>query len=800
MAIDVRGPLGKGARARTLLLLFLSVAPVGRAGAQPRPPSPAENFRQLGEILPPPSGSRTASGSPGRSYWQQRADYVIDVELDEAKRRIAGRETVTYRNNSPESLRYIWLNLDQNLFRKDSDANLSQTAPRLPLPPPPPSGAPIPGATRALPRLSYDALDTLIESQSFDGGFNIKAVTDAKGAPLPHVIVKTAMRIDLPEPLPPQGVTVFNVTWAYNINDGLKINVRTGYETFADGNDIFEIAQWFPRLAPYTELNGWQQTQYLGAGEFSAEFGDYLVRITAPDDHIVTASGVLQNPEQTLSRVQRDRLAQARTANKPVLIVTPEEARAAEKRKSTNRKTWVFKADNVRDFAFASSRKFIWDAQGHAADGMNVLAMSFYPNEANPLWGQYSTAAIVHTLKVYSRYSFPYPYPVAISVNGSEDGMEYPMISFTGKRPDPDGTYPARRKYSMISTVIHEVGHNYFPMVVNSDERRWAWMDEGLNSFLEYLAEMEWETGYPATRGMPSSIAAYMAGEDQDAIMTSPDLSRSVGATAYNKPATGLTILRETILGPELFDHAFREYARRWKFKRPEPADFFRTMEDATGVDLDWFWRGWFYGTEHVDQSIASVKLFAIDSRNPDIEKALQRKERDGKPRSLPEQRDAGKPRALDSRSDLMDFYNGYDPLDVTDADRKAYTDLLAGLDAREKELLGNRANFYVVGIKNLGGLVMPVILRVDYTDGTSEDLRLPAEIWRRNAVSFEKLIITPREISRLTLDPHGELPDTDLSNSVWPPQPAKSRIELFKEGTPKNPMQDGVKKPVTLK
>ncbi|MEO8501988.1 MAG: M1 family metallopeptidase, partial [Vicinamibacteria bacterium] len=747
-----------------LVLLGLTAAPAARA--QPRPPAPAEKFRQLGEMLPSGSDYRTASGSPGRSYWQQRVDYVIDVELDEAKRRIVGRETVTYKNNSPDSLTYLWLDLDQNVFRKDSDANLSQTAPRLALPAPPPAGAPIPGAPRSGPRLSYDALDTLLESSTFEGGFNIKAVTDAKGAPLPHRVVRTMMRIDLKEPLPPQGAFTFNVGWDYNINHGLKINVRTGYEPFPkDGNDIFEIAQWFPRLAPYTDVNGWQQTEYMGAGEFALEFGDYLVRITAPDDHIVAASGILQNPEQTLSQAQRARLARARTADRPVLIVTPEEARTAERRRSVARKTWIFKADNVRDFAFASSRKFIWDAQGYARDGINVLAMSLYPNEANPLWGQYSTAAVVHTLKVYSRYSFPYPYPVAISVNGSEEGMEYPMISFTGRRPDEDGTYPARRKYSMISTVIHEVGHNYFPMVVNSDERRWAWMDEGLNAFIEYLAEMEWEKGYPTTRGMPSSIAAYMATDGQDSIMTSPDLSRSLGATAYNKPATGLTILRETILGRDLFDHAFKEYARRWKFKHPEPADFFRTMEDASGIDLDWFWRGWFYGTDHVDQTIDSVKLFTVDTRDPDVEKALQRKDHDQKPLPLPEQRDAARPHAVDAEPELKDFYNHYDPLDVTEADGKAYADLVARLDPHEKELLGTSKNFYVVGIKNLGGLVMPVILKVDYADGTSEELRLPAEIWRYNASSVEKLIITPREISRITVDPQGELPDTDLSN-----------------------------------
>jgi hypothetical protein len=770
----------------------------GNAPAQTKLTNPIDKFRQLEEILPTPNDYRTASGAPGFRYWQQKADYVIDVELDEVNRRIIGRETITYKNNSPDTLTYLWLQLDQNVFRPDSDMNVTRTAPPFQIAPPPLTAAsPAPGPVPpSIPRLTYDSLDSLLASMTFAGGHNITAVTDAKGLALTHTIVKTMMRIELPQPMPPQGVFVFNVAWNYNINESKKITGRTGYESFPrDGNDIFEIAQWFPRFAAYTDVNGWHHKQFLGAGEFTLEFGDYLVRITAPEDHIVGASGVLQNPERVLTPAQRERLVQAGAARKPVLIVTPEEAKANEKEKSTAKKTWIFKADNVRDFAFASSRKFIWDAQGHTVDNNKVMAMSLYPNEGNPLWEQYSTAAIIHTLNVYSRYSFTYPYPVAISVNGPVGGMEYPMICFNGPRPEEDGTYIARRKYGLISVVIHEVGHNYFPMIVNSDERQWTWMDEGLNSFLQYLAEVEWEKDYPSTRGEPRNLVEYMTSETQDPIMTNSESVQQLGANAYAKPATALNILRETVLGRELFDYAFKEYSRRWKFKRPEPADFFRTMEDASGVDLDWFWRGWFYSTDHADQAIASVRVFTVDTRDPDLEKALRKKERAARPESLAKQRNAPLPKKVDAQPELKDFYNSFDELDVTEADRKAFADVLAKLEPREKDLLGTSANFYIVSLQNQGGLVMPVILKVDYTDGTSQEMRIPAEIWRRNSSSVEKMIVTAKEIKSLTLDPHLEIADTDLSNNTWPPQPARSRFQLFKDEKQKNPMQEIEKK-----
>ena len=736
--------------------------------------SPADKFRQLEEILPTPNEYRTASGAPGHRYWQQKVDYDIDVELDDANQRIIGSERITYHNNSPDTLTYLWLQLDQNRFRKDSDDQMTKTAP---------------GEIEKMPLAMIESL----VHRSDKYGYNITAVKDANGAPLAHAIVRTMMRIDLKQPLAPGRSVTFAVDWNYFVPDAKKMDGRGGLEYFPkDGNYLYGISQWFPRLAAYTDVNGWQHKQFLGAGEFTLEFGDYKVRITAPDDHVVGSTGVLQNPEQVLTAKWRERLKQAETATKPVLIVTPEEAKANETNKPKGKKTWIFHADNVRDFAFASSRKFIWDAQGHNVEGNKVMAMSFYPKEGNPLWAQYSTAAIIHTLNIYSRYSFNYPYPTAISVNGPiNGGMEYPMICFNGPRPEADGTYSAMTKYGLISVVIHEVGHNFFPMVVNSDERQWTWMDEGLNSFLQYLSEAEWEANYPARRGEPKYIVDYMTAPIHDPIMTNSESVMALGPNAYAKPATALNILRETVLGRELFDYAFKTYAQRWRFRRPEPADFFRTMEDASGVDLDWFWRGWFYTTDHTDIGIEGVKLYNIDTKNPEVEKTVARREQEAEPVTLSAQRNQPLPKLVEQKPELKDFYNGYDPLKVTDRDREQYQKFLAALTEDEKKLFNSGLNFYVVELKNIGGLVMPVIFEIEYTDGTKEELRIPAEIWRRNNLAISKMIVTPKEIKSITLDPHLETADTDLTNNYWPQRPVKSRFQIFREQQKQpNPMQ----------
>ena len=744
----------------TFLLVFLMTASLP---AQSKT-TPSDKFRQLEELLPTANEQRTASGAPGARYWQQRADYVIDVEIDDVNQRLIGKETVTYKNVSPDTLNYIWLQIDQNIFAKDSDTQTTGTAPDL----------------RNVP---LNQLEQIV-GRTYDGRVNITSVTDSAGRPLRNTLNKTMMRIDLPTPLVSGGTFVFNVAWNYNINNQRIFGGRTGYEYFPrDKNYIYEIAQWFPRMAAYYDVYGWQHTQYLGSGEFTLEFGDYLVRITAPNDHVVSSTGVLQNPNQILKPEWRQRLKQAETAREPMKIITNEEAKANETSKPTGKKTWVFKGDNVRDFAFATSRKFIWDAQGHNVEGNKVMAMSYYPNEGNPLWEKYSTHAIIHTLNVYSRYSFTYPYPVAISVNGPVGGMEYPMICFNGPRPQPDGSYSAQTKYGLISVIIHEVGHNYYPMIVNSDERQWTWMDEGLNTFVQFLAESEWEKDYPSRRGEPQNITDYMVSENQVPIMTQSDSVLQFGNNAYGKPATALNILRETVMGRDLFDFAFKQYSQRWKFKRPTPADFFRSMEDASGVDLDWFWRGWFYTTDHVDISIENVRLYQINTQNPDVEKEFLRKQENARPKTLSQQRNENLPKRIDQYPSLRDFYNEFDEFKVTDVERQNYQAFVGSLDEVEKSILNSGYFFYTVDLKNVGGLVMPLIFKVEYMDGSSEQIRIPAEIWRYNNFNVSKLIATKKEAKAIVLDPNLETADADLENNFFPRRTVPTRFQTFKSG-----------------
>jgi len=748
--------------------LLAGIAFVAIAAAQNKK-SPADKFRQLEEVLPTPNDQRTASGAPGHKYWQQRADYSIDVELDDVNQRIVGKGTVTYHNNSPDALNYLWLQLDQNIWDPHSDTYLTETAPdwkKFPLP--------------AFRRHMDDV---------FEGGYTVGTVRDEQGRELHKHINRTMMRVDLPSPLAPGKSFVFSLDWNYKINNSKRISGRTGAEYFPkDGNWLYEIAQWFPRMAAYTDVNGWQHKQFLGTGEFTLEFGDYKVRITAPNDHIVASTGVLQNPNEVLTAVQRQRLQQAHTAKKPVMIVTEAEATANEKSKPTGKKTWVFHAENVRDFAFASSRKFAWDAQGHTSGSNTVMAMSYYPKEGNPLWERYSTHAIIHTLNVYSRYTFQYPYPVAISVNGPVGGMEYPMICFNGPRPkEEDKTYSARTKYGLVSVVIHEVGHNYFPMIVNNDERQWTWLDEGLNSYLQYLAEAEWEEKYPSRRGDPAKIVEYMTSDSHDPIMTNSESIVDLGGNAYHKVATALNILRESILGRERFDFAFKEYAQRWMFKRPMPADFFRTMEDASGTDLDWFWRGWFYTTDNVDVSIEGIKLYTVDTHNPDIEKPLSKRTQEQEPVTLSAQRNKPLKKRVEEFPELLDFYNSHDEFAVLPSDKKAFETFVKQFEEDERKLFDPSMNFYAVVLKNAGGLVTPVILEVEFSDGKKEELRIPAEIWRRNNLQVEKMIPTRKEIRSITLDPHLETADVDLSNNAWPRKPVRTKFQIFKEDRDKN-------------
>ncbi|WP_028101696.1 M1 family metallopeptidase [Pseudoduganella violaceinigra] len=747
-----------------------------------------DKFRQLDELLPSANQYRTASGAPGHAYWQQRADYTIRAALDEANRSITGSGQVTYHNNSPDTLNYLWLQLDQNIYKPDSDARMTLTAP---------SREAWANARGAEEGMKFEGLRSILAGRDFDGGFKIGAVKGPNGAALKTTVNRTMMRIDLQQPLKPGEKFTFSIDWSYKINEQKVLGGRSGYEYFSeDKNALFEIAQWFPRMAAYYDVYGWQHKQFLGSGEFTLEFGDYDVQITVPADHIVASTGELQNPNDVLSAAQRERLSKARTSKTPVVIVTQAEAEEAEKHQASGSKTWHFKARNVRDFAWASSRKFIWDAQGYKKDGSNLMAMSYYPKEGNPLWEKYSTAAIIHTIEQYNKYSLDYPYPTAISVNGPVGGMEYPMISFNGPRPVKDKktgeiTYTKRAKYGLIGVVIHEVGHNYFPMIVNSDERQWTWMDEGLNTFVQSLAQEAWEENYPAGRGDPRFIVDYMRSKNQVPIMTNSESLLQFGNNAYAKPAAALNILRETVLGRELFDYAFREYARRWKFKRPTPADFFRTMEDASGTDLDWFWRGWFYTTDAVDVSIDGISEYGVSSKDPQTEKAWKKAQHDGEPVSLIDQRNKGMVRKVDEQPNLKDFYNEHDDYTVTNVDRNKFAEQTADLEQWEKDLLAQGKHLYLVDFSNLGGLVTPLVLQIELKSGKKYIERIPAEVWRYSPKKITKIIVTDEPLVSLVQDPYWETADIDQSNNAWPRKVTPSRLELYKARQPDNMMKD---------
>lgn len=735
-----------------------------------------DKFKQLGPELATPNDQRTASGAPGNAYWQQRADYTMKIRIDDEKQILYGEELITYTNNSPDELRYIWLQLDQNIFDKDSDT------PKI----------------EQMKMGSNVQLNDLIDLDPwYDGGFKLEYVTDASGKNIRYQINKTMMRIDMDQVLKPKGVYTFKIKWYYNINDRMRVGGRSGYEYFEkDDNYLYTIAQYFPRMVVYSDNQGWQNKQFLGAGEFTLNFGNYTVSITVPEDHIVAATGTLQNPKEVLSAAQLKRFESAKSSDEPVLIVTEDEARDKETRKSKKEKTWIFKAENVRDFAFATSRKFIWDAQSVDIGNKKTMAMSFYPKEGNPLWGQFSTRVVAHTLRTYSKYTVDYPYPVAISVHAKSIGMEYPMISFNGGRPEPDGTYDEGTRNGMISVIIHEVGHNFFPMIINSDERQWTWMDEGLNTFVQYLTEKEYDRNYPTRRGPARYIVDYMKSDKSkmSPIMTNSESIYQFGNNAYGKPATGLNILRETIMGRELFDYAFKEYCRRWAFKHPTPEDFFRTMEDASAVDLDWFWRGWFYEIDHCDLAIKDVKLFRLNTNNPEIEKLADKTNKLSQPVdiSLKRDREEGLKTVVEDDPDMRDFYTTYDPYRVTLIDKKEYENYSNKLSEEEKKYLASNKYLYEVSIENVGGLVMPLIFDMEFADGEKREIRIPAEIWKMSDAVVTKVFAFDQQLKSITLDPYLETADVDLNNNNWPPKAIPSRVELFKQNQtkPENPMQ----------
>lgn len=706
------------------------------------------------DLLATPNSYRTASGAPGPDYYQQQADYKIDVELDDKNTKLYGTETITYTNNAKESLDYLWLQLDQNIAARTSKTPLIDNS-------------------KIDPSISAAGFSRKYLEEKFDGGFKLDYVKDAKGNPMSYTVNETMMRINLDKPLQHGEKIVLNIKWNYNINNYMIDGGRSGYEHFKDGNNLYILAQFYPRMAVYNDVEGWQNMQFWGAGEFALTFGNYEVNITVPADHIMEATGVLQNRAEVFTPEQLKRYAQAENSfDKPVIIVTQAEAMAAEKGFSTQKKTWKYKAENVRDFAISTSRKFIMDAMAVPFESKKAMAISLYPKEGNPLWETYSTRAVAHTLKSYSSHTFDFPYPKAVSVNAQDQGMEYPMICWNFGRPQEDGTYTDRTKYGMLGVIIHEVGHNYFPMIVNSDERQWTWMDEGLNTFLQSLAQATFDPKFPIDRGPAKNIVPYMSGDQSrlEPIMTNSESISQFGNNAYGKPATALYILRETIMGHDLFDYAFKTYANRWKFKHPTPEDFFRTMEDASAVDLDWFFRGWFYTTDYTDIGIKEVKQFFVSNEAPKDFKAPEVNRRN--------RLKASGPLVYMIANDSPDFKPELNkPLDI-----KSITALDEFLQtkftAEEKAKLDSPKYFYQVTFNKPGGLVMPIIVELAYEDGTSEIQTFPAQIWRLNDAEVSRMFATKKPIAKITVDPKLETADIDTTNNVWPKAEVKSKFD----------------------
>ena len=722
-------------------------------------------FRQLYNEFSTPNDYRTASGAPGAAYYQQRADYVMDIKIDDETQRLYGEETITYTNNSPDVLAYLWVQLDQNIRKKDSPSLLKNSQ-----------------SMDQVSQLSSFANNHL--GDPFDGGFNIEHVLDAQGKPLTYIINQTMMRIDFPTPLQSGGQVSFSIKWWYNINNHVVNRARSGYEYFPkDDNRAYVIAQFFPRMCMYDDVEGWQNYQFWGNGEFALPFGDYEVNLTVPANFIVDATGELTNRKEVFTKEMMSRYKKAKqTYDKPVMIVTQEEAEANEKTTTTKTKTWKFSAKNVRDYGFTASKKYIWDMMAVKVGDRDVMAVSLYPKEGNPLWEEWSTRAVAQTLETVSRFTFDYPYHKAISVHAKNQGMEYPMICWNYGRPEEDGTYSDRVKFGMISVIIHEIGHNYFPMIVNSDERQWGWMDEGLTTFIQYLTEQEFGQRYPESipgldkypsrRGEAKKIVPYMS-DDQDflaPIMSNPENVFQLGPNAYGKPATALNILRETIMGPELFDHAFKTYSQRWMFKHPTPEDFFRSMEDASAVDLDWFWRGWFYTTDFVDIGVESVNTVQVTSQPPAA--YIERLKSFGYSiEDLP-------PLVFRVSEDDEDYDENAAPFAGLDAEEYLAEN---GLTVAQENL--EKTNYlYEITFNKPGGLVMPILVEYTYADGSTLTERYPVQIWRKNDDSYSRLLASEKEIVGVQVDPNEETADVNTTNNSWPRTKVQTDFDRFKE------------------
>lgn len=754
-------------------------------------------FEQIDPMLPTPNDYRSMDGSPGSEYWQQQCDYKIKCILDTDIHRLSGEETITYTNNSPNTLRYLWLQLDENQHSPSNDNQYFDPS----------------KINDVMSEADMRALDPATDVKDY--GVHILEVKDTEGKDLEYSINQTIMKVLLPKPLKTEDQFSFSIKWYYNIVDRVKLMElqkdfanypRGGYEYFPnDGNYLYSITQWYPRLCAYTDVKGWQTNQFTGQAEFALTFGDFEVEMTVPEDHIVGSTGECQNYDDVLTKEQKKRWKEALNSDEPIEIVTLSEAKANEtKSKSKKTKTWKYMAKNVRDFAWTSSRKFAWDAMPYqTSEGRKVMCMSYYGKEAYPIYRRYSTKAVKQTLVTYGKYAFPYPYPVAISVEAA-NGMEYPMICFNPGRAEEDGTYSEQEKVNAISVIIHEVGHNYFPMIVNSDERAWTWMDEGLNSFLQYMAEAEWDNNYDHYFGLSSTITEYMSRPKEylEPIMTNGENLVDFFANAYVKPAAVLNILRETVMGRETFDFAFREYCRRWKFKSPQPADFFRSMEDASGMDLDWFWRGWFYSIDAVDISLDSIKWYKVDMINDPtkrIDTFTLKLDEPFEDLSKRRNKEAGMTFTVDEDAALQDFYTYYEPWETSDSltyfVTKMYEDTYT--PSKKQDMYGDE-NYYELHFSNKGGLIMPVIIEWTFEDGSTEIERIPVLIWRKNENNFSKVFIKDKMVTAVRIDPYKETADIDESNNNWPVKQVPTRFQVFKANKqikPENPMQKAAKK-----
>tara|TARA_R110001583_G_scaffold10179_4_gene47337 strand:+ start:1728 stop:4001 length:2274 start_codon:yes stop_codon:yes gene_type:complete len=714
-------------------------------------------FKQLHEELPTPNKEHNAAGAPGNEYTQQKVDYKINIVLNDENHSISGNETITYHNNSKDILEYLWVQLDQNKRAPDSKT---------------------PDISGGGPSALYSPAKFIknFMGKPFQGGFNIDHVKDANGKEINYMINSTMMRINLPQPLAGGATFVFNIKWWYNINNYREEREdRSGYEIFEDGNSAYAIAQFYPRLCVYNNVEGWQNMQFWGRSEFALEFGDYDVSVTTPKNFILNGTGTLQNPKDVLTTKQVRRYKDAQTTyDNPVYIVTPEEAELASKEKSDTTKTWKLSAKNVRDFAFATSPKYMWDAMAVKLNDKTVMAYSLFPKEGKELWEAHATRIVANTLKVYSKHTFDYPYPHATSVN-VEMGMEYPMISFNYGRVDKNGSYSERAKKGLIHVITHEVGHNFFPMIVNSDERQWAWMDEGINSFVEIIAQNSYAPELYPIGDQPKNITHYMSGDQErlSPIMSQGGTIFNFGANAYEKPATGLFILRQTIMGPELFDYAFKTYATRWAFKHPTPADFFRTMEDASAMDLDWFWRGWFYTTGTNDIGIKDVKKYHITDKP--TERTINVYKRYGLTI------DQIPPSLYLIEEDSEEFTEDLKNKKAEDyAILKEY--LENNFSAEEKATLKAPKYFYELTFEKLGDLIMPIIVEFEYDDGTKERKQYPAEIWRLNNKEIIKVFPSSKAIVKITVDPDEQTADVDTSNNIWPKTTTETKFDKFKK------------------